>query len=153
MKHILLFVLLTFSLNSFALLTPITDSITMSDGKKLAADIYIPSGMASGPVILIQTPYNRALYRASLPLGIGLNLNSSNYIFVIVDWRGFYGSAAAAVLHPPAQGLDGYYCVEWIAQQSWSNGKIGTSGASALGKIQFQTAEYNPPHLTCICPT
>jgi hypothetical protein len=153
MRHILLFILLSLSLSSFALLTPVIDSIPMSDGRKLAADIYIPSGMLSGPVILIQTPYNRALYRAGLPLGVGLNLSSSNYIFVIVDWRGFYGSSGAATLHPPAQGLDGYYCVEWIAVQTWSNGKVGTSGASALGKIQFQTAKYNPPHLTCICPT
>lgn len=154
MKHFLLTIALAFSLHSFAILTPIVDSIPMSDGKKLAADIYIPSGMTSGPVILIQTPYNRLLYRANaLPLGVNGNINSSNYIFVVVDWRGFYGSAHAATLSPPPQGLDGYYVVEWIASQTWSNGKIGTAGASALGKIQFQTAKYNPPHLTCINPS
>ncbi len=154
MKQLLLTLTLAFSLHSFAILTPIVDSIPMSDGKKLACDIYIPSGMSSGPVILVQTPYNRLLYRANaLPLGVNGNINSSNYIFVIVDWRGFYGSAHAATLNPPAQGLDGYYVVEWIASQTWSNGKIGTAGASALGKIQFQTAKYNPPHLTCINPS
>jgi predicted acyl esterase len=153
-KNILLSILLGISLSSFALLNPIVDSIPMSDGKKLAADVYIPAGMTQGPVILVQTPYNRLLYRNNgLPLGVNGNIDSSKYIFVIVDWRGFYGSAAAATLHNPPQGLDGYYCVEWIAQQSWSNGKIGTNGASALGKIQYQTAEFNPPHLTCICPT
>lgn len=154
MKQLLLTLALAFSLHSFAILTPIVDSIPMSDGKKLACDIYIPSGMSSGPVILVQTPYNRLLYRANaLPLGVNGNINSSNYIFVIVDWRGFYGSAHAATVNPPAQGLDGYYVVEWIASQTWSNGKIGTAGASALGKIQFQTAKYNPPHLTCINPS
>ncbi|MBS1635057.1 MAG: CocE/NonD family hydrolase [Bacteroidetes bacterium] len=147
--------LLLFSLFCFGLqaqLTPTVDSIPMSDGKKLAADVYIPSGMTQGPVILIQTPYNRQLFRYSLPLQIGLNLNSSNYIFVITDWRGFYGSAAAAYSGSPDQGRDGYSTVEWIAAQSWSNGKIGTYGASALGKVQFQTAKKNPPHLVCICP-
>lgn len=154
MKHLLLTLSLVLSLHCFAILTPIVDSIPMSDGRKLAADIYIPSGMTSGPVILIQTPYNRLLYRANaLPLGVNGNINSSNYIFVIVDWRGFYGSAQAATLNPPPQGLDGYYVVEWTASQAWSNGKIGTAGASALGKIQFQTAKYNPPHLTCINPS
>ncbi len=154
MKHLLLTLSLALCLHSFAILTPIVDSIPMSDGKKLACDIYIPSGMTSGPVILIQTPYNRLLYRANaLPLGVNGNINSSNYIFVTVDWRGFYGSAHAATLNPPPQGLDGYYVVEWIASQAWSNGKIGTAGASALGKVQFQTAKYNPPHLTCINPS
>lgn len=135
-------------------LTPIVDSIPMSDGRKLAADIYIPSGMTSGPVILIQTPYNRVLYRFGLPLQIGTNLNSSNYIFVIADWRGFYGSAAAMYSSPtpPSRGVDGASAVEWIYTQPWCDGKIGTWGPSALGKVQFQTAKENPPHLTCICP-
>jgi len=42
--------------------------------------------------------------------------------------------------------------VEWIASKPWCSGKVGTWGPSALGKIQFQTAKENPPHLTCICP-
>ena len=140
------------SFSAFALLTPIVDSIPMSDGRKLAADVYIPSGITSGPVLLVQTPYNRTLYRNGLPLEIGTNVNSSNYIFVIVDWRGFYGSAAAAYSGSPSQGADGHSCVEWIAQQTWSNGKVGTWGPSALGRVQFETAETNPPHLVCICP-
>ena len=153
MKHIatLLFSLIL-SANVFASLTPQVDSIPMSDGRKLAADIYIPGGMTSGPVILIQTPYNRQLYRTNLPLLIGQNIDSSKYIIVIVDWRGFYGSAAAAHAGAPSLGTDGYNVVEWIAQQTWSNGKVGTWGASALGRVQFQTAAKNPPHLLCICP-
>ncbi len=135
-----------------AQLNPQVDSIPMSDGRKLAADVYIPQGMSSGPVILIQTPYNRLLYRLNLPLGVGLNLNNSNYIFVIADWRGFYGSAAAAYVGAPSLGKDGASAVEWIYQQSWCNGKIGTWGPSALGRVQFQTAKENPPHLSCICP-
>lgn len=144
--------LLFVSLLLNAQLSPQVDSIPMSDGRKLAADVYIPNGMSTGPVILIQTPYNRQLYRFNLPLQIGQNINSSNYIIVIVDWRGFYGSAAAAHIGQPSIGVDGKSCVEWIAQQSWYNGKIGTWGASALGRVQFQTAAENPPHLTCICP-
>jgi predicted acyl esterase len=50
------------------------------------------------------------------------------------------------------RGQDGYDIVEWIAQQTWSDGKIGTWGPSALGKIQYQTAKENPPHLTCCVP-
>lgn len=146
--------LLLFCGNSFAQLNPIVDSIPMSDGRKLAADIYIPNGMSSGPVILIQTPYNRQLSRfAGLPMGIGLNVNTSNFIFVIVDWRGFYGSKNALYLGSPDRGRDGYSAVEWIAGQTWSNGKVGTWGPSALGKVQYQTAKTKPPHLVCINPS
>ncbi|NSW44321.1 MAG: CocE/NonD family hydrolase [Bacteroidales bacterium] len=129
---------------------PIIDSIPMRDGKKLAADIYLADTTQPLPTILIQTPYNRILYRWSLPL-VGTSLYQNHYNFVIVDWRGFYGSASAYVANYN-RGLDGYDVVEWIAQQPWSNGKIGTWGPSALGKIQYQTAKENPPHLTCCVP-
>lgn len=127
-----------------------TDSIPMRDGKKLAADIYLPSTPGTYPVILVQTPYNRLYYRINQPLELG-SLAGLPYALVVVDWRGFYGSAAAMVATPD-RGKDGYDIVEWIATQTWSNGKIGTWGPSALGKIQFQTAKETPPHLTCCAP-
>ncbi len=148
----LLITLLLFRLSTYAILTPLIDSIPLKDGRQMAVDIYKPTGMLNGPVILIQTPYNRQLYRFGLPMGIGNNLNSSNYIFVVADWRGFYGSKKAAYPGSPTMGDDGYSAVEWIASQTWSNGKVGTWGPSALGRVQYQTAAKNPPHLICICP-
>jgi hypothetical protein len=147
-----IFALQCLSLITIAQKAMLIDSIPMRDGKKLACDIFIPdtSGGQQYPVILVQTPYNRIYYRYSLPLGQS-PITTSHYAIVTVDWRGFYGSWAAWVAQAN-QGKDGYDCVEWIAQQSWSNGKIGTWGASALGKVQFQTAKENPPHLTCMVP-
>jgi predicted acyl esterase len=46
----------------------------------------------------------------------------------------------------------GYDCVEWIAKQPWSDGKVGTWGGSALGRIQLETAIEKPPHLVCAVP-
>ncbi len=42
-----------------------------------------------------------------------------------------------------AQNLaqDGFDTVGWVAKQDWSNGKVGTWGASALGRAQFETAQ------------
>jgi uncharacterized protein len=137
--------------SSFAQLNPTVDSIPMSDGKKLAADIYNPSGCSNCPTILIQTPYNRLMFRFWLPLGVGQNLNNSNYNFVVVDWRCFYGSTAACVASPD-RGQDGYEVIQWITSQSWSDGQVGTWGASALGVIQFQTAKKHPPGLVCGVP-
>lgn len=154
MKKITIVFLMTFvPVYLFAQLSPVIDSIPVRDGKKLAADIYLPdtSGGMTYSTILIQTPYNRTMYRYNLPLGIGLNLSNLHYAIVIVDWRCFYGSFLACVSNPD-RGKDGYDVVEWIASQPWSDGKIGTWGASALGKIQFETAKKRPPHLVCSVP-
>lgn len=130
-------------------------SIPTRDGKTLAADLwYLGDTPAEKPVILIQTPYNRLLYRlGKVPSeggGVGFP-ESPNYNYVIVDWRGFYGSKDAAVTGYD-RGLDGYDCVEWIAAQDWCDGKVATWGSSALGYIQFQTAQKHPPHLVCSVP-
>ncbi|MEI6765026.1 MAG: CocE/NonD family hydrolase [Bacteroidota bacterium] len=133
-------------------ITPtLVDSVPMRDGKKLAADIYVPDTSQQWSTILVQTPYNRLAYRIiGIPL-IGNALASSHFAVVIADWRCFYGSAAACTTNVN-RGKDGYDLVEWIATQPWSNGKIGTWGPSALGKIQFETARQNPPHLICGVP-
>ena len=155
MKKILLTaqLCLLISLSSFAQLNPIAVSIPMRDGKLLAADIYLPNNDSTPrPTILIQTPYQKNFYHGlGLPLQVGFNINASPFNFVIVDWRCFYGSAAACTTSVN-RGQDGYDCVEWIAQQTWSNGSTGTWGPSALGLIQFQTAKENPPHLACCVP-
>ncbi len=129
-------------------------SIPTRDAKSLAADIW--SSTNSGPteakpVILIQTPYNRKLYRAgTIPGFAGGDLfpANTNYHYVVVDWRGFFESRDAAVAGYN-RGLDGYDCVEWIASQPWSNGRVGTWGSSALGQIQYLTGFQHPPHLVC----
>lgn len=148
---ILIFMSVAFSLRA-QVLTPAVDSIYMSDGKKLAADIYLPdtTGGQTYPTILVQTPYNRLWYRFSLPL-IGTDINTSPFAFVILDWRCFYGSAAACVATSD-RGADGYDAVEWIASQSWSDGQVATWGPSALGRVQYMTAKKNPPHLVCAVP-
>ena len=151
-KLILLILVLNTLMGQAQLPEPQVDSIPMRDGKKLAADIYLPeNGMQEHPVILVQTPYNRLFYRVlGLPL-VGFDLENSDYAFVIADWRCFYGSAAACIPNPK-RGEDGYDAVEWIAGQEWSNGKIGTWGLSALGRVQYLTAREQPPHLLCAAP-
>jgi uncharacterized protein len=126
-------------------------AIPTRDAHTLAADFwYEPPEPTAKPVILIQTPYDRTKYRAGRPpeQGGATFPLSTNYHYVIVDWRGFYGSTNAAKLGYD-RGLDGFDCVEWIATQTWCNAKVGTWGTSALGFIQYQTAQHNPPHLVC----
>ncbi len=151
-----LFILLfsVFSIMNHAqILQPMERMIPMRDGLFLAADCHMfdTTGAVQYPVILIQTPYNRLLYRLGLPMGFGTNLAACPYAFVIVDWRGFYGSAAAAIAQPN-RGEDGYDVIEWISQQPWSNGKVGTWGPSALGRVQYMTAREQHPSHICAAP-
>ncbi|MBX7153941.1 MAG: CocE/NonD family hydrolase [Bacteriodetes bacterium] len=130
--------------------------VTDNAKKYLLADVYSNDTVTPKPVILIQTPYNKMLYRLSLG-GVGgtggaaVPYDTAHYNYVTVDWRGFYANTNAAIT-PYNRGLDGYDIVEWIATQPWCNGKVGTWGGSALGMIQFQTATQQPPHLVCAAP-
>jgi uncharacterized protein len=147
---------IVFCLTAFRLQAQMTPTyevdIPMRDGKTLAADVYVPNACTTGcPTILIQTPYNKNNFRNGLPLGFMQNLQSSPYTWVIADWRGFYGSMPAAVTQPE-RGKDGYDIIEWITQQTWSDGKVGTWGPSALGVIQYQTAREKHPAHICAVP-
>lgn len=142
-------------------------SIPMRDGQSLSADLYLPPKPGRYPTVLIQTPYKKERMFARMfkaggesgtPQGKALGdaqrqawVDRQRYAYLVVDWRGFYGSRAAKKARYP-RGRDGYDSVEWIAKQPWSNGKVGTWGGSALGKIQFDTAVERPPHLVCAVP-
>lgn len=153
-KFALFFSLLIFASKAQTIFPTFIDSVLASDGKYLKVDVYKPAGCTGQcPTILIQTPYNKLGFSlAGLPLGVKYNLNSSNYIFVIMDWRGRFSNLGAAYVGNPGTGKDGKDVVQWIASKPWSNGKVGTWGPSALGKVQFNTAKENPANLTCICP-
>lgn len=124
-----------------------TEWIPMRDGTRLAATIAKPLFGDEFPTILIRTPYGRD----ELEIG-GVLLPLSGYAVVMQDMRGrgdSEGQDRVFVDDGWGQNRDGYDTVEWIASQSWSNGKIGTWGPSALGIVQGLMAGANPPHLTC----
>lgn len=149
----LLTVIVTLSFSSFSQMTPTLDDIwiDMRDGELLQADVYIPAGLDSGEVVLIQTPYNKDNFEWSLPLGVGLNIDSQPFIWVVADWRGFYGSNGAD-LSNFTRGEDGYDICEWITEQAWHKDRIGTWGPSALGGVQYNTAREQHPNHTCAVP-
>ena len=142
---------LTMSANAQLTATYDNIMIPMRDNETLEADVYIPAGVDSAEVILIQTPYNKEMFSLSLPMGVNQNLDSQPYIWVIVDWRGFYGSAGAD-LSNFTRGEDGYDICEWISEQTWHLDRIGTWGASALGGVQYHTAREQHPNHTCAVP-
>jgi putative CocE/NonD family hydrolase len=45
---------------------------------------------------------------------------------------------------------DGFDTIEWAAQQPWSNGKVGMTGACGTGMTQFQVAPTNHPAMKAL---
>jgi predicted acyl esterase len=122
--------------------TKSTVMLPMRDGVKLATDIYVPNpqGAPQG-TILARTPYNKNFTF----MGGWTNYGWSA---VAQDMRGRWQSEGIDTVFRNAH-TDGPDTIAWIAQQNWSNGKIATSGGSALGINQYYIAGANPPNLTC----
>ncbi|MCD6452170.1 MAG: CocE/NonD family hydrolase [Acidobacteria bacterium] len=120
--------------------------IPMRDGVRLSTDFYFPDAKGKFPTILIRTPYNNSTSRYDR---YGKFYASRGYVVAIQDCRGRYDSEGE--WEPFVnEGRDGYDTIEWIAKQPWSNGKVGMTGVSYVGMVQWLAAAENPPHLTCI---
>jgi putative CocE/NonD family hydrolase len=121
--------------------------VPLRDGVELSATVFRPAGQKEPlPVIFTLTPYvadsyqDRAMYFAR-----------HGYVYALVDVRGRGDSGGT--FDPFAQEAhDGYDAVEWLARQSWSNGKVAMWGGSYAGFDQWTVAKERPPHLVTIVP-
>ncbi|MEO0141373.1 MAG: CocE/NonD family hydrolase [candidate division WOR-3 bacterium] len=131
--------------------------VPMRDGTRLNTNIYKPTDTNDFPlpVILIRTPYG-ADGIDNDPWGIFYITDVKRYILVVQDTRGRFESEGrdSVFLDDGWRDgkQDGYDCIEWIAGQTWCNGKIGTYGGSALGITQYMASGAVPPHFTCGLP-
>src|SRR6266536_6233572 len=120
--------------------------IKMRDGVLLAADIYRPESEAKFPVLLERTPYNR-----TGESDMAHELSAHGYVVVLQDTRGRYDSGGE--FYPfRDESQDGYDTVEWAAQLSYAEGKVGMFGGSYVGATQMLAAMARPPHLVAIFP-
>jgi uncharacterized protein len=121
--------------------------VPMRDGVLLSANVFRPGGTSAVPTILIRTPYGKGddwtpNHQAFVEHG---------YAVVVQDVRGRYDSQGT--FQPLTQEpLDGDDTLNWIAKQPWSNGKVGMTGGSYLGIVQWKVAVLNNPHLKAIFP-
>jgi putative CocE/NonD family hydrolase len=124
------------------------ESVTMSDGTILKADVYFPTVAgtktpATGlfPVLLQQTPYGKAfiVYASAIAQTDVNYLVDRGYIVVIADVRGTGDSGGSFDLFDPVQSTDGATLARWAAHLPQSNGEVGLFGESYMGINQFQT--------------
>ncbi len=123
--------------------------VPMRDDVQLAADIYFPSvngRPADGrfPVILERTPYDKASPRQ---VSNAKYFARRGYVTVIQDVRGRFESEGEWYAFAK-EAPDGYDTVQWLGTQPWSNGAVGTMGASYAGSDQSALATLAPSHLS-----
>jgi putative CocE/NonD family hydrolase len=121
----------------------------MRDGVQLATDVYLPAQNGKAidqkfPVILTRTPYDK-----SGNANLGNYYASRGYAFVAQDTRGRYMSEGIWRWLTD-DGPDGVDTAKWIADQSWSNGRMGMIGTSYVGGTQHALAMAQSPHLKTV---
>ncbi|WP_277811779.1 CocE/NonD family hydrolase [Chromohalobacter canadensis] len=127
--------------------------ITMRDGAKLAARIWLPEGAEHQPVpaIMEYIPYRKR----DLTRGRDANnhdyLAGHGYACVRIDMRGSGDSdGLIADEYTQQEQEDGVDSIAWIADQPWCSGSVGMMGISWGGFNSLQIAARRPPALKAI---
>ena len=123
--------------------------VAMRDGAKLQTYVNLPAGEGPFPTVLVRTPYLLSIgprhnpvmdayleagYAVVWQLARGIGDNDGRYRFIADDRN------------------DGYDCIEWIAEQPWSDGNVGMDHGSYNAMTQLQAASTVPPALKAIIP-
>ena len=122
--------------------------IEVTDGTRLAARLTrpaAPDGTAVDtplPVILTITGYNARLISTAMG---GAGLVERGYVHLYVDERGTGGSGGTWESFGEQAQADFLEVLNWIDEQSFSDGNVGTWGASYMGITQFLTAQHQHP--------
>ncbi|WP_448719622.1 CocE/NonD family hydrolase [Microbacterium natoriense] len=129
--------------------------IRARDGVLLAADAYLPAvgeetDALPGDTILIRLPYDKSGVYCFIPL-VAEYFTRHGYRVVAQDVRGKFRSEGDALLFVNEVD-DGYDTIEWITQQSWSNGRVAMWGDSYYGYTQWAAAASGHPALKAISP-
>jgi len=123
--------------------------IPVADGTLLNGTLYRPANSDGQrlPTIVTITPYISDRYHPDAQY-----FARNGFVFLAVDTRGRGNSGGKYKPLDVEDGTDGRDIVQWIATQSWSNGKVGMRGGSYGGYNQWATARYFPENLTTIVP-
>jgi putative CocE/NonD family hydrolase len=123
--------------------------VPMRDGVRLATDVYRPSEEGQFPTLLVRDIYTNG--SAANRQRYARWATENGYAFVFQSARGRYDSEGS--WYPYFQEIpDGEDTIDWIAEQPWSNGKVGMFGTSYLASVQWLAALNRNPALVAIAP-
>ena len=130
--------------------------VPMSDGARMAADIYRPKDTSKKyPIIFSRTPYNFNFWDVKLgtyrDMSTELDAVKRGYVLVEMNERGhFFSEGNYDILGAPLSDADDQF--NWMAAQPWSSGKIGLIGCSSTAEWQLAAASLGNKALTTIIP-
>ncbi len=127
--------------------------VTMSDGCRLAAKLWLPVDADKEPVpaILEYIPYRKRDFKAIRDSRIHRYFARRGYASVRVDMRG--SGDSEGILkdeYLPMELDDGMEILEWIASRPWCTGNVGMMGISWGGFNSLQIASMGSPYLKAI---
>ncbi len=114
------------------------NTVTSFDGTKLLTDIYFPLGKGPFPSILIRTPYKRSGFANYARI-----YAERGFITVLQACRGTDGSEGE-VGPLLLEREDGLATLDWLQQQDWFDGRLGLTGPSYLGYVQWAICDSLP---------
>jgi uncharacterized protein len=121
--------------------------VPLRDQVHLNATAYIPKSLgAPAPSVVTLTPYVSDAFHER-----GLYFASHGLPFVVVDVRG-RGNSAGVFRASIQEVTDAADVIEWLARQSFCNGKVGMWGGSYAASNQWAAAKELPSHLATIVP-
>jgi predicted acyl esterase len=127
--------------------------ITLPDGTRLAARLWLPRDAGPLPCILEYLPYRRRDRTRMRDESMHPLFAEAGYAAIRVDIRGYgdsEGMYGDEYSHQEIQ--DGHDVVQWIAEQDWCDGTVGMFGKSWGAYNSFQVAATRPPALKAIAP-
>ena len=125
-------------------------SVIMRDGVDLGTDLYLPDVPGRYPVLLQRTPYGKRLVAGS---GFSPKRATGNgYVVAVQDTRGRFASGGDFRPYED-DGPDGFDTIMWLADQPWSNGRVGMYGTSYMGTVQYLAAATQPEPLKALVPS
>ncbi|MEM7424035.1 MAG: CocE/NonD family hydrolase, partial [Pseudomonadota bacterium] len=128
-----------------------THWITLPDGTRLAATLWMPDGDGPFPAVLEYLPYRRRDGTAVRDDATYPGFAAAGIAGVRVDSRG-QGDSEGTFDDEYSQTELQDCCdvIAWIASQQWSNGAVGMMGISWGGFNGLQVAALRPPALKAV---
>lgn len=141
---------------------------TTEDGEKLAVDLFLPANTPAEkklPTIFYYTRYVRSIRLKGYARWLKSHVlgqisqreieifTSNGYACVIVDARGSGASSGIRRADFSTQEMqDAKEILDWIVGQTWSNGKVGTTGISYVGTTAEMILSTGHPALKACVP-
>ena len=145
---------------------PRSSYVTMPDGVRIAVDVTLPHGVSEPlPTIFRQTRYHRRMHLRPpfhrMPLRSVVDQHHASRLYFVT--RGYAwvdvcvrGSGASDGRRPMPwsddERADGARLLSWIAEQPWSNGRVGARGISYDGTCAEFLLASNHPALAAVAP-